>query len=287
MDGRLAAGRVERGGQQRVRARRLDQGHGAVEDPLVDPVAAVADVQDRRLGDRAGDLVGRGEDDVGAAFERRGRQRRGEVHVRAPGLVGDQRQAARVRDLGQRGDVGDGAEVGRRDDHRRDRVGLRVERRASSDSGVRQWATPSSGSSSGATNRGRSPERISPSMIDECTFRWTTTRSPRWASARQIAWLPPDAAVDQEPAAPRAPGLGREPLRELERRCAGSGPTSMPSIPAGMSSRSAARRSPRAAPGRPPARPCGRGRGSGRDRDRRRRPARRGRESRPGPRQAR
>ena len=29
-------------------------------------------------------------------------------------------------------------------------------------------------------------------MIDEWTFRWTTTRSPPCASARQIAWLPPD-----------------------------------------------------------------------------------------------
>ena len=54
-------------------------------------------------------------------------------------------------------------------------------------------------------------------MIDEWTLRWTTTRSPPCARARQSAWLPPDAAVDEEPAPLRAPGVGGQPLRELER----------------------------------------------------------------------
>ena len=174
---------------------------------------ALAEVEDRRLGDRADDLVGRGEDDVGAALERRGRQRRGEVQVRAPGLVDDQRHVARVRDLGERGDVGDGAEVGRRDDDRRDRVGLRVERR--------RRATPASGSgrsrargrARGRRTRGRRPERTSPSMIDEWTLRWTTTRSPRWASARQIAWLPPEPPLTRNQ-------LRRAPQASAASRCA-------------------------------------------------------------------
>ena len=236
VDRRLAAGGVERGGQERVRARRLDQGHGAVEDPLVDAVPAIAEVQDRRLGDRADDLVHRGEDHVGAALERRRRQRRGEVQVRAPGLVDDQRHAARVRDLGQRRDVGDGAEVGRRDDHRRDRVRLGRERRRRAPPGSGSGRRPSSGSSSGATNRGRRPESTSPSMIEEWTLRWTTTRSPVCASARQIAWLPPEPPLtrNQLRFAPQASAASRWAC--WNGASAGSGATSIPSTPAGMSS---------------------------------------------------
>ena len=185
---------------------------------LVDAIAAVAEVEDRRLGDRADDLVGRGEDDVGAALERAAGQRRGEAQVRAPGLVDDQRHAARVGDLGEPGDVGDGAEVGRarRSSPRPRRAPRRAP--ASSASGVRQWAIPSSGSSSGATNRGRRPERTSPSMIEEWTLRWTTTRSPTVGERQADRVVAARAAVDQEPAPPRAPGLGGEPLGELERR---------------------------------------------------------------------
>ncbi len=89
---------------------------------------------------------------------------------------------------------------------------------SSSASGVRQWAIPSSGSISGATNRGRRPESTSPSMIEEWTLRCTTTRSPTWARAMQTRVVAARGAVDQEPAALRAPGLGGEPLGELERR---------------------------------------------------------------------
>ena len=233
----LAPGGVERGGQQRVRARRLDQGHRAVDDPR----RRSRSPRRRGAGSPTGSCCRR------SCGPRRGRRRRrrrarspavvGEGEVRAPGLVDDQRHLARVGDLGERGDVGDGAEVGGRDDQRGDRVGLarRAPRRARR--GSRQWATPSSGSSSGATNLGRSPERTRPSMTDEWTLRWTTTRSPRCASARQIAWLPPEAPLTRNQ-------LRRAPQASAASRCAcwngcraGSGPMSMPSMPAGKSSR--------------------------------------------------
>ncbi len=89
-------------------------------------------------------------------------------------------------------------------------------------------------------------------MIEEWTFLWTTT-GPRWggpvfsspvawASVMQIAWLPPDAPLSRNQ-------LRRAPQASAARRCArwngvGSGPTSMPSIPAGTSWSTAA--SPRA-----------------------------------------
>ena len=70
----------------------------------------------------------------------------------------------------------------------------------------------------------------------------------------QIAWLPPRGAVDEEPAAPRAPGLGGERLRLLERVSA-SGPMSTPSMPDGMSMRSAASPTASRNPGSAPAPP--------------------------------
>ena len=105
-------GGVEGGRQQRVRAGRLDQGDGPVDDVLVDLVA-VAEVEDRRLGQAADDLVGAGEDEVGAAAKGALRQRRVEVEVGAPGLVDDQRDVARVGDFGELLDPSHGAEVGR------------------------------------------------------------------------------------------------------------------------------------------------------------------------------
>ena len=137
--------------------------------------------------------------------------------MRSPGLVDDQRHPALVRDLGQGGDVGAGAEVGRGDDHRRDRAGV-ASSAAASDSGVSPWAIPSSGSSSGATKVGRIPLSTSPSITEEWTLRWTTTRSPPWASAMQVAWFPCEAPLtrNQVRAAPQA--VGGEQLRLLERR---------------------------------------------------------------------
>ena len=91
------AGGVERAGEQGAGAGRFDQADAAVDDRLVDP-AAVAEVEHRRLGQAADDLVGRGDDEVGAAAERVRGQVGVEVQVGAPGLVDDQRQAALVGD---------------------------------------------------------------------------------------------------------------------------------------------------------------------------------------------
>ena len=193
------------------------------------------EVQHRRLGQAADDLVGRGDDEVGAAGERVWRQLGVEVQVGAPGLVDDQRHAALVGDLGQPGDVGAGAEVGRRDDHRPDRARRRRPAPSPATSGVRQWAMPSSGSSSGATKVGRIPLRTRPSITEEWTLRWTTTGSPPWASARQVVWLPCEAPLirNQVRRASQAPAASR---------CAcwngvGSGPMSTPSVIEGMSLR--------------------------------------------------
>ena len=90
--------------------------------------SVVAEVDDRRLGQAADDLVGRGDHQVGAGLERARRQLGREPQVRPPGLVHHQRHAVRVCDLGERRDVGARAEVGRRDADGADRVGRRVER---------------------------------------------------------------------------------------------------------------------------------------------------------------
>ena len=76
---------------------------------------------------------------------------------------------------------------------------------------------PSSGSSSGAAKLGRMPLRTRPSITEEWTLRWTTTRSPECASARQIVWLPCEAPLirNQVRRAPQA--AGGELLRLLER----------------------------------------------------------------------
>ena len=119
---------------------------------------------------------------------------------------------------------------------RRDRVGRRVERRARAPRASGSGRSPSSGSISGATKRrpqAGEHEPVDRSRSGRCAARRPARR--RGASARQIAWFPCEPPLTQEPAAPRAPGLGGEPLRVLERGRRGSGPTSMPSIPAGMS----------------------------------------------------
>jgi hypothetical protein len=92
---------------------------------------------------------------------------------------------------------------------------------------------PSSASSSGATKVGRIPLRTSPSITEEWTLRCTTTRSPMWASAIEVAWLPCEAPLtrNQERRAPQASAASS---------CAcwngvGSGPMSTPSVTEGMS----------------------------------------------------
>ena len=124
--GQLLAGVVERRHEQRGRRRRLHGAEGAVEQRLetVGEVA-VAQVQHRRLGERAGELVGGRDDQVGAEPQRVDRQLGVEAEVRPPCLVDDERDTVAVRDVGERGDVGDGAEVRRRDDVGGDGVRVR------------------------------------------------------------------------------------------------------------------------------------------------------------------
>ena len=221
-DRRLAPGRVKRGGEDRVRARGLDQGHGAVDDPLVDAIAG-AEVEDRRLGDRADDLVHGREHDVGAALQRRGRQRRREVHVGAPRLVDDQRHPARVGDLGERRDVGDGAEVGRRDDHRRDRVGLVGQRGVELLRGqaVRHAELRVELRGHEPRAQARQHEAVDGRGVDVALHHHPLAEMGEGEADRVVAAR---AAVDQEPAAPRPPGLGRQSLRERERHLGGIGP---------------------------------------------------------------
>ncbi len=75
---------------------------------------------------------------------------------------------------------------------------------------------PSSSSSSGAAKVGRIPESTSASMTLECALRCTTTRSPHMGERQPGGEVALGGAVDEEPDAPRAPGLGGEALRLLE-----------------------------------------------------------------------
>ena len=94
---------------------------------------------------------------------------------------------------------------------------------------------PSSGSISGATKLGRRPLSTRPSITEEWTLRWTTTRSPTWASARQVVWLPCEAPLTRNQ-------VRRAPQASAASSCAcwngvGSGPMSTPSVIEGMSLR--------------------------------------------------
>ena len=96
----MAANRVERGAEQRARARRLEQGYRAVDDRFVEKVS-LAELQDRRLAQAAEHLVDRGVHEVGAGLDRRLGEQVGEVQVRPPGLVDDERHPTGVSDLGE------------------------------------------------------------------------------------------------------------------------------------------------------------------------------------------
>ena len=72
-------------------------------------------------------------------------------------------------------------------------------------------------------------------MTEEWTLRWTTTRLPPWASARQVAWLPCEAPLTRNQ-------LRRAPQAWAASSCAcwkgvGSGPMSTPSVTEGTSLR--------------------------------------------------
>ena len=80
------------------------------------------------------------------------------------------------------------------------------------------------------------PLRTSPSITEEWTLRWTTTRLPPWASAIIVAWLPCEAPLIRNQVRPA-------PQASAASSCAcwngvGSGPMSTPSVTEGMSLRS-------------------------------------------------
>ena len=202
--------------------------------PSVDQVGA--EVEDRRLGHAAAELVDRVEHDVGAAGQGVRRQFVGEGQVRPPRLVDDERHArgrARPRPA-RRCRRRRRSRWGRSRRRRRRRADRRCA--AARASGVRQWATPSSSSISGATNVGFRPLSTRPSITDEWTLRCTIADLPRWARAMQIAWLPPEAPLTRNQ-------LRFAPQASAASRCAcwngvssGSGPMSTSSMPAGKSS---------------------------------------------------
>ena len=80
---------------------------------------AGGDVQHRRLGHAAHDLVGRGQHRVGAQPQRRFGKRRVKAEMRAPCAVDHQRRPGGVSDLGAAADVSGHSVVGGRDDERR------------------------------------------------------------------------------------------------------------------------------------------------------------------------
>ena len=245
--GQQLARRRPRCGGGRRRARRSSSALGLVDSTSVterstmrSSIRLAADVEDRRLGEAAAELVDRVEDDVGAAGERVGGQLVGEGEVRAPGLVDDERDVAGVGDLGQAGDVGDGAEVGRRDDEGGDRLaallGERLlERLGRQAVGDAELVVDLGRDEARAAGR-RGPARRSP-RSGRCAGRSPT--SPRWARAMQTAWLPPEAPLtrNQMRCAPQASAASR--CARWNGVSSGSGPMSTPSIPAGRSSASA------------------------------------------------
>ena len=207
----LPPGRVERAAEQRARARGLDQRHAAVHDLLLEQVA-VAEVDHRRLGEAAHDLVRARHHEVGArararaAAARRGR-RGARPRPRPPPAARRGRgppRPARPRRPPRRSRWATPPSP-------RPRPGSRASARSSA-SGVMQWAMCSSGSSSGATNVGRSPESTSASIVLEWALRWTITSRPRCARVSSATWLPCDAPFTRNQRAgrptPRPPGPG-------------------------------------------------------------------------------
>ena len=211
----VAAGGVERGGQKRARARRLDQRHRAVDDAAVDALGP--EVEDRRLGEAAAELVDGVEDDVGAAGERVGGELVGEGEVGAPGLVDDERDVAGVGGLGERRDVGDRAEVGGGDDEDGDRERVLVQRplerldgHAVGDAEVVVDGRGDEPRLQAAEDEPVDDRRVDVALNDRDLAEVRQRHADRMVAAR--------GAVDEEPRAPRAPGLGGEPLRLLEGR---------------------------------------------------------------------
>ena len=215
MDPGHAARGVERAREERARARRFDQADAAVDDRLLDQLAG-SQVEHRRLCEAADDLVGRGDDQVGALAERVGGQVGVEAQVGAPGLVDGQRHAVAVGDRGQPTYVGAGAEVGGRDDHRPDRAGRRRERLLQR---VRRQAVGDAELGIELRRCEGRPHTAEDEAVDhrgvDVALHDHGLAGVRERQADRV--VPLRCAVDQEPGPVRLPGLGRQLLRPFER----------------------------------------------------------------------
>ena len=126
----IAAGDVDRGHEVRVLARR-GRHHERSGECRFEAVGelGVAEVEERGLRERAGELVGAHDDDVGAERDRGGRKVGVEAEVRTPGRVDDEDRAGLVGHLGEGCDVGDRTEVARGDEvDGRDRLRVAADR---------------------------------------------------------------------------------------------------------------------------------------------------------------
>ena len=211
----MAARSVQRGEQQAARARRRDEPQRAV-DGVLGEAAAGTEVQHRRLGQAAAVLVGARDDEVCAQGERVLGQGIGEGQVRAPRLVDDQRHAVRVGDVREAGDVGHRAVVGgRHDDRRRGAGGARerlVERRRP-DAVCDAQPRVDLGRHEGGPQPGQD-EAVDRAAVDRALHDHASPELGDGQAGRQIALR---GAVGQQPRAPGAPRLGREPPCGLVR----------------------------------------------------------------------
>ena len=174
------------------------------------------EVEHRRLGEAADDLVGARDHEVRARRERVLGQLLVEGQMGAPRLVDDQGHIAGVGDLGEGPDVGDGAEVGRRDHPRAHRAGghrqravERLRRQAMGDAelGI-QLRRGERGSQAGQH------ERVDRARVRVALQHDLVAVVGERQAGREVALR---GAVDQKPRPRCAPRVGREPLGPLER----------------------------------------------------------------------
>ena len=212
-----AASEVQRAHQDGARRGRCRHRVGALDERL-EPVGEgpLAEVEHRGLGERARELVGARDHDVGAEPGRRLGQLGVEAEVGAPGAVDDECGIVRVGDLRERPHIGGGAEVAGR--HHVDAgrlasvLGLLAQR--------------------GVEPIGREPVRDAVALVDvRCDERGDETREQHAVGeARVRAPLHEHAlaeaahgerggavalrgAVREPPHPPGSPGLGGEALR--------------------------------------------------------------------------
>ena len=170
----------------RIGARRAGGGRG-LEPPRRGeprPSAGLRASTIARLAPGRERLVRAGHEGVGPGGQGVRRQRRVEAEVRTPRGVHDERDAGRVRHRRLPGHVADGTHVGRVAEQDGTCVGGGGQRRPATAAAVTPVGRPAAGSTSGRTQTGSRPARTSPSSIERCSVRATTTRSARGARRR-------------------------------------------------------------------------------------------------------